>query len=91
MKKAIVGLLAVGSIIALRPVVRRLGQRMREHCEHMVAQFGGRGEMGQRMGERCEQMTAQSEARGEAAYTMPECCEQMAAQFGGRGEAVGRT
>ncbi|HSJ73662.1 MAG TPA: hypothetical protein VK904_05040 [Miltoncostaeaceae bacterium] len=44
MKKAIVGLVAIGVIIALRPVMRRMGQRMREHCEQMAAQFGGRGD-----------------------------------------------
>lgn len=87
MKKAIVGLAAVGAAIALRPVVRRIGQRMRAHCEQMAAQVGPRGTMH----ECCEQMAAQFEGRGEAAHTMPECCEQMDAQFEGRGEVVGRT
>jgi hypothetical protein len=62
MKKAIVGLVTVGSVIALRPVGRRLGQKMREHCEQMAAQSGARGEAGQRMRECCEQMAAQSGA-----------------------------
>ena len=51
MKKAIVGLVAVGSIIALRPVVRRLAQKMREHCGQMAAQ--------------CKQMAEQFGTRGE--------------------------
>jgi hypothetical protein len=87
MKTAIVGLVAVGAAIALRPVVRRLGQKMREHCERMAAQFGPRGTMR----EHCEQMAAHFEGRGEAAHTMPECCEQMDAQFEVRDEVVGRT
>ena len=89
MKKAIVGLLALGAAIALRPMVRRVGQKMREQCERMAAQFGG--EMGQRMREHCEQMAAQSRARGETAHAMPECCDEMAAQLEGSGEVVGRT
>jgi hypothetical protein len=45
MKKAIVGLVAVGAVIGLRPVARRIGHEMHEHCEQMMAgQFGGRGE-----------------------------------------------
>jgi flagellar biosynthesis/type III secretory pathway M-ring protein FliF/YscJ len=58
MKKAIVGLLAVGAAIALRPVVRRMGQKMREHCKQMAAQFGARGEADHTMRECCEQMAA---------------------------------
>jgi hypothetical protein len=45
MKKLIVGLVSVGAVMALLPVVeRRMGHKMREHCEQMMAQFGGRGE-----------------------------------------------
>ncbi|MEX2646753.1 MAG: hypothetical protein WD249_10875 [Gaiellaceae bacterium] len=39
MKKAIVGLLAVGAILGLRPMARRM-QKMGEHCKQMAAQFG---------------------------------------------------
>lgn len=43
MKKLIVGLVAVGAVIVLRPVVkRRMVQQMREHCEQMMGQFAGR-------------------------------------------------
>ena len=39
MKKAIFGLAAVGALIGLGPVLkRRIGHKMREHCEEMAAQ-----------------------------------------------------
>jgi hypothetical protein len=51
MKKATVGLVAVGALVGFRPLVRRMGHKMREHCGQMAAQckqmagqFGGRGE-----------------------------------------------
>ena len=60
MKKAIFGLAAVGAVIVLR---KRIGQKMREHCQQMAAT--------------CKQMmAAQGEGRGEAAG-MPEHCKQM--------------
>lgn len=43
-KKAIIGLMAVAAVIGLRPVMRRMGHKLRAHCEQMAAQFGGRGE-----------------------------------------------
>jgi hypothetical protein len=65
MKKAIFGLAAVGAVIGLGPVVkRRIGHKMREHCEETAA--------------KCEQMMAgQSGARGEEVATQ-EHGEQMA-------------
>ena len=51
MKKAILGFVALGAIIGLRPVARRMGRKMREHCEQMAAQ--------------CKQMTGQFGTRGE--------------------------
>ena len=73
MKKAIFGLAAVGAVIGLGPVVkRRIGRKMREHCQQMAA--------------KCKQMmAAESGERGEAA-TMPEHCKQMAAHFRGHRE-----
>jgi len=51
MKKAIVGLSAVGAVVGLRPLARRMSHKMREHCRQMAArckqmaeQFGGHGE-----------------------------------------------
>ncbi len=51
MKKGIVGFVALGVIIALRPLARRMGQKMRQHCAQMAvqhnqvaAQVGNRGE-----------------------------------------------
>jgi hypothetical protein len=53
MKKAIVGVAALGAIIGLRPLARRMAQKMREHCAQMAAQ--------------CKQMAAQAGGRGEPA------------------------
>jgi len=81
MKKAIIGVVSVGAVMALLPVVkRRMGQKMREHCKQMMAQFAGRSEttgpeamghgaMGHKMREHCEQMAAQHEDRGEPVAT----------------------
>ena len=50
MKKAVVGLAAIGAIVAVRRATR-MSQKMREHCGQMAAQckqiateVGGRGE-----------------------------------------------
>ena len=52
MKKLIVGAVAVGAVVALRPVVkRRMLEKMREHCGQMA--------------EHCEPMGAQREERSE--------------------------
>ena len=37
MKKLVIGLVAVGAVLAVRPVVRRKAHKMREHCEQMTA------------------------------------------------------
>ena len=50
MKKAIVGLAAVGAVVGVRRA-KRMGQKMREHCGQMAAQ--------------CKQMAAQVGGRGE--------------------------
>lgn len=36
MKKALVGLVAVGGVVALRPLLLRSAHTAREHCEHMA-------------------------------------------------------
>ena len=51
MKKALIGLLAIGSLIAVGVMAKRKGKMMREHCEHMA--------------ERCKQMVGRPEARDE--------------------------
>ena len=51
MNKAIVGLAAVGAVVGVRRV-KRIGQKMREHCGQMAAQ--------------CKQMAGQIGGRGEA-------------------------
>ena len=81
MKKLIVGLVAVGAAMALRPALkRRMVQKMQQHCQQMMAQFAGRREtpgdeamgpdaMRQKMREHCEQMAAQHEERSEPVAT----------------------
>ena len=81
MKKLIVGLMAVGALMTLRPVVkRRMVQKMRDHCDQMMEQFAGSREttghepmdpeaMHQRMRAHCEQMAAQHEDRREPVAT----------------------
>jgi hypothetical protein len=78
MKKAIVGVAAVGAVIALWPALkRRIVQKMHGHCQRMAAT--------------CRQMMAgQATERGAAAGTR-EPSEQEAPQFVGSGEAVGTT
>lgn len=41
MKKALIGVVAFGVAVAMRPVARRISHEMREHCEQMVARAGG--------------------------------------------------
>ena len=36
MKKALIAVTAIGSAVALRPLLKRVPQRMREHCEQMM-------------------------------------------------------
>ena len=77
MKKAIVGLVALGAVIALWPAARSMGHKMGEHCGRMAAT--------------CKQMmTAQPGSRDEA-VGMREHCEQMAAQSAAPSEPVDRT
>ena len=95
MKKLIVGVLAVGAVIALRPVLqRRLVQKMREHCTQMAgkckeimgAQPGAHGEA-REMPEHCKEVIAAHGAHEESVETS-EHSEQEAPQFVSRGEAV---
>ena len=73
MKKVIAGLAAIGAVIALRSVVKRKAQKMREHCQQMAA--------------KCKQMMAQSEARSEEARER-EQTEPAAVEVGGRSETL---
>ena len=82
MKKVIVGLVAVGAVMALRPVVKRhMVQKMHEHCKQMMGQFAGHSE------------TTGREAMDREAmrHKMREHCEQMAAQREGHAEPIGTT
>jgi hypothetical protein len=80
MKKLIIGLAAIGAALAVRPLVKRKAQTMREHCEQMagkckekMAQLGSeveRGEKRQRCKEKItEGITATSDE--EAAVAKP--------------------
>ena len=88
MKKVIIGLGAVGVIIALRPAVGRISQKMHEHCgqmagkckQMMASQSGQQGAAGMR--EHCQEMTASHTGQGEKAKT-PAHPEQKAAEFVG--------
>jgi len=95
MKKLIVGVAAVGAVMALRPVLkRRMVQKMREHCtqmagkckEMMGAQPGAHREASG-MPEHCKEVMAAHRAQGESVETS-EHSEQEALQFVSRGEAV---
>ena len=86
MKKLIVGVAAVGAVVALRPAVkRRMLQKMHEHCGQMAAH--------------CEQMMGQSAGRSETSgheamdpeamrQKMREHCEPMGAEREERSERV---
>jgi hypothetical protein len=96
MKKAIFGFAAVGAVVGLGPAVkRRIGHKMREHCQQMAAKCnqmlaGQSPERGEAAGmpEHCKQMAAQLRADKEAAKTR-EQSEQEAPRFVSSGEAVG--
>ena len=75
--KLTLGLVAVGAVIVLRPVVKRRMVQMREHCKQMAAhctemmgaQGGGRDAMAQKMREHCEQIAAEHKDQRETVAT----------------------
>ena len=81
MKKLMMPPVALGAVLALRPVVKRsMVQKMREHCKQMMRQFirgsettahGATGPeaMPPKMREECMQMAAQHEQRREPVAT----------------------
>ena len=95
MRKAIIGVAAVGAIIGLGVVSRRIGHKMLEHCGEMAAQCkpmmaGQVTERGEATGtrERCGQVAAHFRGHSEVAETREQYHEK-ASQFVGQGEAVG--
>ncbi len=94
MKKLIVGLFAVGAILALRSAASRSGHSMSEHCKQMAgrckqmmaAQSADRGPTAG-MRERCSEMIAAHKGHGETAEAK-EHSEQEAPQFVGSGETA---
>jgi hypothetical protein len=76
MRKAILGLAAVGAVIGLAPVLkRRIGHKLREHCDEMAAKS-------KRM------MAGQPGARGEEEVGTQAHGEQMPARVDDRRAAV---
>ena len=73
MKKLIIGLVAVGAVLAVRPVVRCRAHKMREHCDQMAAT--------------CTEKLAQLGA-GDRETEVPEHSETTAAAAADRSEAL---
>jgi len=40
MRKVLIGFAAIGAVIALRPVLKRIGRKMSEHCGQMMDGYG---------------------------------------------------
>lgn len=89
MKKAIIGVAAVGTVVGLGVVIRRVGDEMREHCGQMAAQC--KQVMAGHVGNRSETTGARERSgqRHAQAAETHEHSDQDAPQFVGRGEAVG--
>ena len=95
MKKLIIGLAAIGVVLAVRPALKR---KAREHCEQMAAkckekmmQFGASEETG--MPEHCKEMAAKRKekmAQFQAGQEAPEPGhpEPTIVGSGGRSEAL---
>ena len=93
MKKVVVGLFAVGAVIALRAAAGRSGQRMREHgkqmaarCKDMMASQPGEHGKAAGLHEHCKEMAAHKSHR--EAHETRERSEQEAPQFEANGETV---
>jgi hypothetical protein len=95
MRNLIIGVAAVGAVVGLVVVGRRVGHKVHAHCAQMVAQckqtmagqFEERGEATEAR-EHCGHIAGQSRRHGETAETQ-EHSEQQAPQLVGQGEAVG--
>jgi hypothetical protein len=73
MKKALIGLAAIGAIVALRPVTARVGRKMSEHCAQMAS--------------KCRQMTG-THACAHETHEPGEHLQQEAPTFSGHRDAV---
>jgi hypothetical protein len=81
MKKVIVGLGAVGALIALRPVAgRKHCERMAGKCKQMMASQSGQHSGAPGMREHCQEMMAAHRGHGQKTATH-EHPEQKAPQF----------
>ena len=89
MRKVIIGAAAVGAVVGLGIVGRRIDHKMREHCGQMAAQC--KQMMAEQVGNRSETTEARErcgQRHAQAAETH-EHSDQDAPQFVGRGKAVG--
>lgn len=59
MKKALLGLVAIGTVLALLPLATRTGEMFRAHVRQMALQCT-------QMARQCREMAAQLGARGQA-------------------------
>jgi hypothetical protein len=69
MKKVLIGFAAIGAAIALRPLLKRIGRKMSEHCEQMMAEYGAAGkpaEMGEHFDQDAARFTGDREPVGTA-------------------------
>jgi hypothetical protein len=74
MRRAILGLVAIGAGVGLLSILKRKAHKMRAHCEQMAAE--------------CKQMMAYPEARDKQ-VGMREHCEQVAARHEQKTEQAG--
>jgi hypothetical protein len=91
MKKVIIGLAAIGGIIALWSVAGRGAQKMREHCMQMAGKcrqmMAGQSGEHSEMREHCEETMASPKGQAEPSEPL-EHSEPDAPQFLAKGEAV---
>lgn len=76
MKRALIGFFAIAAVVALRPLSKRIGRKVSQHCAQMAS--------------KCEEMMSAHGAADKAADTHVRV-DQEAPQFLGDLESVGTT
>jgi type II secretory pathway component PulJ len=64
MRRAILGLVAIGAVVGLLSILKRKAHKMRAHCKQMMAYSEARDKQ-VRMREHCERMAARHEEKTE--------------------------